>query len=315
MAGGTCVIYNPAAGRGRAERLLNALPPSLTSGVELRPTSKEGHAVELARRACEEGFAKVVAAGGDGTVHEVANGVLQSGRRDTVFSTWPVGSANDFAFTLGLAAWWNVRDRGAPLETLEIDVGRVTAPGRERYFVDAVGIGFNGMVTIESRKTKWLAGLPLYAWAFLKALARHFATPHMTVRFDGREVAAPTLALSILNAQREGNFPLRPDANLTDGLFDYMHAKRLTRLHLIRYLPAMVGGNLPENHPRLGLGRAGRIEVTCGSPLCIHADGEFVCVPEDGVKEVAVEVLPRRLKVEVYPPALYGGLRRPEPNG
>lgn len=305
---GTCVIYNPAAGRGRAERLLKELPPSLAAGVELRPTAKEGQGVELARRACEEGFAKVVAAGGDGTVHEVANGVLQSDRRDVVFSTWPIGSANDFAFTLGLDVWWKQREQNPALEVLEVDVGRVTAPGRERYFVDAVGVGFNGMVTVESRKTKWLAGLPLYAWAFLKAMVRHFATPNMTIRFDDREVTGPTLALSILNAQREGNFPLRPDASLTDGQFDYMHAKKLTRLHLVRYLPAMVRGKLPEGHPRLSLGRAARVEVRSDAPLCVHADGEFVCVPEDAVREVTVEVLPRRLKVEVYPPALYGGL-------
>ncbi|MDY3561760.1 diacylglycerol kinase family lipid kinase [Gemmata sp. JC673] len=305
----TCVIYNPAAGRGRAERLLNALPPSLASGVELRPTTTEGHAVELARRACDDGFAKVVAAGGDGTVHEVANGVLQSGRRDVVFGTWPIGSANDFAFTLGLDVWWKIREQNPPLDVLEIDVGRVTAPGRERFFVDSVGIGFNGMVTIESRKTKWLAGLPLYAWAFLKAMVRHFATPPMTVRFDGHEITGPTLALSILNAQREGNFPLRPNASLTDGQFDYMHAKGLTRLHLVRYLPAMVRGKLPEGHPRLALGRASRIEVQREAPLCVHADGEFVCVPEEGVKGITIEVLPQRLKVEVYRPALYGGLQ------
>src|SRR5207248_3976204 len=117
------------------------------------------------------------------------------------------------------------------------------------------------------------------------------------------------LALSVLNGQREGNFPLRPDASLTDGLFDYMHATRLSRFHLLRYLPAMVRGTLPENHKLLTLGRAARIDVRSEAPLCVHADGEFVCVPEEGLKEIVVEVLPARLQVEVYPPALYGGLR------
>src|SRR5215207_4227857 len=131
----TCVIYNPAAGRGRAERLLRALPSALASGVELRPTSRAGHATELARRATDEGFAKVVAAGGDGTVHEVANGVLQSARRDTVFGVWPLGSANDFAFTLGMDQWWRKHEQPPPTEVLTIDVGRATVPGGERYFV------------------------------------------------------------------------------------------------------------------------------------------------------------------------------------
>ena len=95
--------------------------------MELRPTSQAGHATELARQAADEGFAKVVAAGGDGTVHEVANGVLQSDRRDTVFSVWPIGSANDFAFTLGMDQWWKKHNENPPTETLAIDVGRVTA--------------------------------------------------------------------------------------------------------------------------------------------------------------------------------------------
>ena len=162
------------------------------------------------------------------------------------------------------------------------------------------------MVNGEARHTRWLTGLPLYAWAFVKSMVKHFATPAMTICFDGREVKVPTLALSILNGQREGNFPLRPDASLTDGLFDYMHATKLSRWHLVRYLPAMVRGKLPEDHPLLKLGRVRRVEVRCELPLCVHADGEFVCVPEDGVKEIVAEVLPARLKVEVYPPAMYG---------
>ncbi|WP_439623514.1 diacylglycerol/lipid kinase family protein [Gemmata sp.] len=306
MPAATCVIYNPAAGRGRAEKLLAGVRASLGGEVEVRPSREPGHAVELARDAATEGFARVVAAGGDGTVHEVANGVLQSGRRDTVFAVWPIGSANDYAYSLGMDVWWERRGERLPTEVMDVDVGRVTAAGRERFMVCCLGVGFNGMVTVEARKTHWLAGMPLYALAFLKAMVRHFATPTMTVRFDGREVVTPTLALSVLNAQREGNFPLRPAARLDDGAFDYMHATRLRRGHLLRYLPAMAAGRLPENHRLIALGRASRIEVHSESPLCVHADGEFVCVPEEGVTEIVLEVVQRRLRVEVFPPALYG---------
>jgi YegS/Rv2252/BmrU family lipid kinase len=309
MNAATCVIYNPAAGRGKAEKLLAGLAKELVGGVELRPSREPGHATELGRRAAAEGFAKVVAAGGDGTAHEVANGVLQGDRRDVVFSAWPLGSANDYAFSLGMDRWWERRHQKLPTETMEVDVGRVTAPGRERFMLCCAGVGFNGMVTVEARKTRWLRGLPLYGLAFLKAIVRHFAKPTMTIRFDDVEVTTPTLALSVLSGQREGNFPLRPDANLTDGLFDYMHATRLSRLHLLRFLPAMAAGKLPENHKLLRLGRAKRIEVRSEAALCVHADGEFVCVPEDGIREVAFEVVPRRLRVEVFPPAMDGGGR------
>ena len=201
---------------------------SLHADFALWPTDRAGHAVELATRAVEEGFAKIVAAGGDGTAHEVANGVLASGRRDVIFSVWPVGSANDYAYSTGMDVWWKKRHEALPTEIVEVDVGRVTTGRKEEFFVCNLGVGFNGMVNGEARQTRWLAGMPLYAWAFLKAMVKHFATPTMTIRFDDREVTTPTLALSILNGQREGNFPLRPNASLTDGLFDYMHATRLT---------------------------------------------------------------------------------------
>ena len=307
MSTPTCVIYNPAAGRGRAEKHLRELATGSSGEVELRASREAGHAVELARAAAEEGFARVVAAGGDGTVHEVANGVLQSGRRDVVFAVWPLGSANDYAFALGMIEWWNRRSELLATQTLEVDVGRVTVPGREVFMVNCLGIGFNGMITIEARKTRWLKGLPLYAWAFVKAMVKHFTKPTMTIRFDDREVTTPTLGLSVLNGPREGNFPLRPAARLDDGLFDYMHATRLTRWHLVRYLPAMVTGRLPERHKLVHLGRARRIEAESEAPLCIHADGEFVCRPEHGIRQVAIEVIPRRLRVEAFPPGMSGG--------
>ena len=306
----TCVIYNPTAGRGRAERLLKDFLAAPGVHGDLRPPTAPGHAEELAREAAGQGFARVVAAGGDGTVHEVANGLIRSGRRDVVFSTWPVGSANDYAYTLGLTAWWAKRAEAPRTETLDVDVARVSAGGRERFAVNAVGVGFNGMVTIEARKIRYLRGLPLYTLAFLRAMLRHFATPRMRVRFDGTEVDGPTLALTLALAQREGGFPIRPDADLTDGRLDFMHAARLRRRHLVRYLPAMATGNLPENHPLIRLGRAARVDVASEAPLCVHADGEFVCVPVDGVRELTVEVLPTRLRVEVYPAGLYGGRKR-----
>jgi diacylglycerol kinase (ATP) len=302
MAWATCVIYNPVAGRGRALRLLEEFQRQTSQELELRPTKGPGHAVELARAAAADGFEKVVAAGGDGTVHEVANGLLQTQRRDVVLSVWPIGSANDFAHSVGMDRWWARRHERLPTQVLHIDIGRVTVPGRERYMVCCCGAGFNGMVTVESRKTNWLAGLPLYAWAFVKAMVRHFTTPTMTISFDGQVVTSPTLSISILNGQREGNFPICPEADLTDGLLDYLHATRLTRGNLLRYLPLLALGRLPRNNRLLRFGRARSVRVTSEAALCAHADGEFVSLPEEGIRELSVELVPQRLPVEVcYP--------------
>ncbi|HET6573289.1 MAG TPA: diacylglycerol kinase family protein [Fimbriiglobus sp.] len=306
MALPTCVITNPAAGRGKARRQLESARRRFGPEIEYRPTAGPGHAVELARTAAVEGFARVVAAGGDGTVHEVANGLLTSGRSEVILSVWPLGSMNDFAYSLGLLRWW-AEGAVRPLDVLRADVGAVRADGRERYFVNGCGVGFNGLVAHESRSIRSLRGLPLYVLAFLKSMVRHFATPAMSIQLDSATSVGPTLSLSLNLGQREGGFPVSPAARLDDGAFDVLHVGAVRRWELLRYLPGLIAGRLPTDHPHIRRGRCGRAIIRAAVPLCVHIDGELFAVPGDGVRELEVELLPNRLRVEVCPPYLYGG--------
>src|SRR5438309_1224985 len=95
-AGELCVIFNPKAGRWRAGRRFAQLRRTWGEHVVFWETERPGHGEELARKAAEHGFTTVAAAGGDGTVHEVANGLLQAGRPDLTFAVVPLGSANDY---------------------------------------------------------------------------------------------------------------------------------------------------------------------------------------------------------------------------
>src|SRR5262245_17545410 len=155
-----CVIFNPAAGRRRARRRLDALRGEWRGRAAFWPSEQPGHAEELARRAAAEGFATVAAAGGDGTVHEVANGLLRSGRSDVCFAVVPLGSANDYAYSLECDGVTTPR---------RLDVGAVrTEAGVERFFVCNLGIGFSGAVTVESRRIGHLQGKLLYGLAALR---------------------------------------------------------------------------------------------------------------------------------------------------
>jgi diacylglycerol kinase family enzyme len=299
------VIYNPIAGRGKARRQIDAARAAVAPHAEVRATEGPGHAEELATRAAAEGFTRVIAAGGDGTVHEVANGLLAGPDRGVVLGIWPLGSMNDYAFTLGLTEWWKLADR-PPLDVLAADVGVGSAGGTSRRFVNCAGVGFNGMVTIESRKIRWLRGLPLYTLAFLKAMWKHYATPTMTLDLNDRPTVAPTLAFSVCLGQREGGFPLAAAARVDDGQFYFVHVTDLPRWKLVRYLPALITGNLPIGHPKLRVGSCGQVTVTSPAPLCVHVDGEFLCRPEDGVTGVTFDLEPHRLRVEAYRPGLYG---------
>ena len=297
------MIYNPAAGRGRAARMIRDVGP----GYELRPTSKPGEARDLAQRACEEGFAVVVAAGGDGTVHEVVNGILAANRPEVVFAAWPFGSMNDYAYTLGFAKQW--RERLARCETVRADVGQLRWGGRSVHFANGCGIGFNGMVTVEARKIRRLRGLPLYSLAVLRALRKHFAAPVMEILRDGQTESRPLLAFSLGLGQREGGFPLLPLAKLDDGLFDWLHIEDIARWEILRYFPGMVRGHLPLAHAKVRVGRCSRVRIVSPVPLCVHADGELVCVPADDVRTLEVELLPGRLRVATWPAERYGGSR------
>src|SRR5262245_63292581 len=135
MAAQQCVIYNPTAGYGRAKRHLDSLRRALEERAEFLPTQGPGHAEELALAAARAGFPLVGAAGGDGTVHEVANGLLRAGGAEAALAPFPIGSANDYAHSLGLMPVWWTRP-GAAVAVRPVDVGVARAPGgRERYFV------------------------------------------------------------------------------------------------------------------------------------------------------------------------------------
>ncbi len=295
----TCVIYNPAAGRGRAVWAVRRMRRQLTE-VEFRSTTGPGQAVELARAAASDGFARVVAAGGDGTAHEVANGLLTSGRPDVVFAAWPAGSMNDYAFACGLTGWW-AHGRRDPLAVIAADVLRVTTGGVERFAVNNVGVGFNGLVTVEARRLTRLRGHALYATAFMIAAARRYATPTADTDLDGVRTSGPLLALSVSVGQREGGFPLFRAARLDDGRADTLRIGAVRRHELFRHLPGLLVGRLPVGHPELtpDVCQTARVRSVVG--LCVHTDGEVIRQPGGGPTDVTVKLLTARLRVEVCP--------------
>lgn len=290
-----CVIFNPAAGRRRARQRLQRWQERLADLAEFRPTERPGHARDLARQAATEGFAGVAAAGGDGTVHEVLNGLMEARRPDVRLGLLPVGSANDFAYSL------NVSDPDTPARRT-IDVGLVRSPtaGRSAFFGCCLGLGFNAWVTVESRRLKRLQGVLLYGIAAVRALARHFGAPQLEIAFDDQPPRQePTLMLSVLNGRREGNFPLAPQADLSDGWFNYVHAGPLSRWEVVRLLPKLSTSGPPDEYPRVRQGRCQRVHLRSAEPLIAHVDGEFFCLPEDQVREMEIEILPGALQVDL----------------
>ncbi len=225
-----------------------------------------------------------------------AEGLLLAQRPDVAFAVIPIGSANDYAHSLELGDdWWRRPDPA--IAARQVDVGQVCSGSRSRFFCNGLGLGFNGFVTLEAQRIRFVRGLPLYALALLRALFYRFATPAMTVQLDKEPPChGPTLALSAALGRREGNFVVAPDALLDDGAFDFVHAGALRRRSLLGFLPGLVTGNLPS-HPAVKRGRCRSIRVQSQTPLIVHVDGEFFCLPGDGVHELEVDLLPGALRV------------------
>jgi diacylglycerol kinase family enzyme len=295
-----CVIFNPAAGKGQAARRLGRLHERWGMRAEFQPTQGPGHGIELARAAANNGFSIIAAAGGDGTVHEVANGLLLARRPDVEFAIVPIGSANDYYASLALEPPPEPEASAPGIRT--VDAALVREPGgREKFFVCCLGLGLNGAVTMESRRIHRLQGIALYGLATLRALWYHYRCPIMELAIDDEPIRrVPTLMMSVLVGKREGGFVLAPKASLADGWLDYVHAADLSRFEVVKFLPRLALSGPPASYPKVSQGRCRRVRLTSEAPLIVHVDGEFFCLPEDGVRSLEIEVLPAALKVRSF---------------
>lgn len=295
-----CVIFNPQAGKRRARRRLARFLDVWRSRVDLWPTEYSGHGVELGRRAAESNYSIVAAAGGDGTAHDVANGILAVERRNFTFAVIPIGSANDYAFSVRAEFGASVLD-DASGALVDVGFARL-ADGRHQYFLECLGLGLNGMVTLESRKIQRLQGPLLYGLAAWRAM-RSDPVSQLRVRWDdGPMIESASMLMSVLVGRREGAFQLAPQAKLGDGKFNYVHALGMGRLEVMSWLPRLFLWGPPAEHPKVQQGNCRKVFIESERPLTIHTDGEMFCTPDDAVRRVHIELLSERLRVKVCPP-------------
>jgi diacylglycerol kinase family enzyme len=215
-----------------------------------------------------------------------------------VLAVFPIGSANDYADSLGLRPGWWTRPESTMVRSVDVGLVRTREGSRRRYFVNGLGLGINGAVTREARRIRWLRGVPLYTLALLRAAWSGAGRGHLKVTLDDTVRETPTLALTLALGRREGNFVLAPNAVLDDGLFDYLHAGPIGGWELLRHVPGIIAGRLPVDHPHLWTGRCRRAIVEAATPLIAHTDGELICVPEDEVRGLEIELLAGRLRVQ-----------------
>jgi YegS/Rv2252/BmrU family lipid kinase len=287
------VILNPVAGRGRVRREWPRMAQALRAagvGFDLVETKAPGEAVDIAQRAALE-YDAVIAAGGDGTVHEVANGLLRAGG-GAALGVLPLGSGDDFVKMLPLG---DAVERLRRSQPKALDAGRIRADGAERYFANGMDIGFGAHAARNVRRVpRPFTGLGAYLGALAMTLVRY---PKLQVRLqlDGGAAFAQTTAMTAVMNGRAfgGSFHVCPDACADDGLLDLLIAEGVGRFEILGLVPKILRG-AHAGDPRLRLARARRVTIESEAPLLVEADGEIVF---EDARRLEIDVLPAALRV------------------
>lgn len=304
MAIRTLVIVNPYSRNGATGRRWNALEAQIRAAlgsVEIEQTRGPRDAGRIAREGVRAGVERVIVAGGDGTVNEVAGGLLGADLgRYAELGILPLGTGGDFARSLGIP-----RRLSDALDYLleggkrRIDAGRITyrAPTGgdvESYFVNVASFGISGLVDqLVNRSTKRLGGAASFLIGTIRALAKHQSRA-VTLRVDGEIVhEGPLVVAAAANGRYfGGGMHVAPMADLDDGLLDVVVVADVPKRTLIAKLPLLYAGTHLDDPICLFLrGRVIEAESSGGEVL-LDVDGEA-----PGSLPARIEVLPGALGI------------------
>lgn len=298
------LIFNHHADNGRGWRIASSLQATIEhmGGAEWTGTEYPTHATELAFEAAKQGFDTVVAIGGDGTVHEVINGLMQvTSEVRPKLAAVPIGNGNDFCANVGI----DLDPSTAILRAFSgdakgLDIGMVQdGSGRVEYWDNALGIGFDAKAVINSHSISHLQGTAMYFVAAVKTILRDHHAPHFKIRTDSENIENDFLMVTFCNGQREGGgFILAPDALPDDGLLDYAMVEWLSRLMMFRMIPEFMRGT-HGRFKEVHLGQFKDLELESDHPLMIHTDGEIFANATNNVTELTVKVLPEAIQLIV----------------
>jgi YegS/Rv2252/BmrU family lipid kinase len=298
------LILNPMADLGRAWKTANDLRPiaqEFKGELSWSGTVYPTHAIELAKQAAEEGCDIVIAMGGDGTVHEVMNGLMQiPAEKRPAMGIVPIGSGNDFAYSMGITnksaqALANAL-KGENIQT--VDVGLITDEnGRTEYFDNTLGIGFDAVVTIRSHKLPIVKGFLMYLTAVIQTIILNHNAAKMQLETENEKWDEDVIMLTLCNGPREGGgFMLSPKSQNNDGKMEFLTVSKLSRATMFRLIPEFLKGT-HMRFKQVRMGEFKKLTLSSDLPLYIHADGEVYTNFGSNLRKIRFEVLPQALNV------------------
>lgn len=268
------VIINPNANHGRAAAQLDDVRLHLRAAgcdAEILPTKAQGDATTLARQCVADGtWDGVVAAGGDGTINEVVNGVWNS---DLPLSFIPLGTGNDFVKMLDLKpnAIGDAVQRIVKGSIRAIDVGTAN----ERAFVNGVGMGIDAQMAIAAQSIKHLSGIAVYIAALFKTM-NSFKAPHVQVSTDDAQYQGKKIMVTIGNGTcHGGGFQVTPAARIDDGIFDVCLSEDVSTFKILQTFPKVIRGTHTQL-PSIIMTKTRNLHLTTQQGIPVHVDGEVL---------------------------------------
>lgn len=295
------LIINPNADLGRAWRWGTDLRSVVEEfgGADWTGTVYPGHAEDLARQAAEDGYEVVISVGGDGTTHEVINGLMQVPVESRPrLGIVPVGTGNDFASNVGMQTEPAKAMRQVFTgEPKFIDIAQIQSGTRIEYWDNTLGIGFDAKATIHSRTVPVLSGFPVYLIAAIRAIMLDHDPAMILFESDQETWEDENLLIVLCNGPREGGgFHVAPDAVVDDGWLDYAAITSVSRPMMFRLIPEVLKGT-HGRFPQVRINKFRELKITSDRPLVIHTDGEIFAGFGTDVREISVKVLPSALEV------------------
>jgi YegS/Rv2252/BmrU family lipid kinase len=281
----TLIILNPAAHSDRAQRK-RAQVESLARDCVVCATTRTGEAELMARRGIEEGFEKIVAAGGDGTVNEVVNGLAGT---SATLGLLPIGTMNVFATELGLPT----HDLELCWDIIQADTTRaVDLPkANQKFFVQLAGVGLDAQVVKEtSNQLKRSFGPVSYLISAVQIAARK--PPRLFIQSEDATIDEGSFVLVGNGRLYGGPFPFFKHAVIDDGLLDVIVFKRLGYLEIIKYLQDVIFSS-DIRVPEIEYFQTRRLRVESEEDVPVELDGELVgnCPVEFSLSERSLRVL------------------------
>jgi len=283
------LILNPMAGREKGRKCepeILAQVEKVLGDIDVYHTESTGHAQQISND-IKNNYSVIIVAGGDGTIHEVVNGMIHG---NAALAVIPIGSGNDFIKMLNLPE--NINESIQIIKRNKrkrIDIGKIG----ERYFPNGLGIGFDAWVVKESKKVKRLRGFFIYLYAVLKTV---FSFKNETISFyaNGKTELKDIFLIAVGNGKAMGGgFYLNPEAIIDDGKFDVCIIHALKKREVFLHLPKTLKGKHTQLKQVETL-RTDRLEIKSEKGIAVQADGELLGFD---FKEINISILPKALEV------------------